>query len=180
MSRDAGQRRHDYACTAVGVGFSDDSPDEYLTMVEQWRQAYACPMACGRLLTAIFLTLWMVSLYAPIADAASRTPRATRPDALQGHQKRPPAWFFLLHVPLLPLQGYQSGIPWATGTSTADREAGRAAMDSMDGVHNLTRINRTGKPQVIPASDGRLTIRVWPHTPHHKEGWRACHAVSCS
>ena len=47
----------------------------------------------------------------------------------------------------------------SSGTNL-DREAGRAAVDSTDGVRNLTRISKTGKPQVIPARDDRLSISV--------------------
>jgi len=47
----------------------------------------------------------------------------------------------------------------SSGTNL-DGEAGRSVADSRDGVRNLTRINKTGEPQVIPASDGRLAISV--------------------
>ena len=52
--------------------------------------------------------------------------------------------------------GREGGGCRMTNSSGTDRQAGRAAVDSTDEVHNLTRINRTGEP--TPSAQGVLAV----------------------
>lgn len=48
----------------------------------------------------------------------------------------------------------------SSGTNLDSRQAGPAGADSRDGVRNDIRIHKTGEPDILQASDGRLTLSV--------------------